>query len=191
MSKDNQTQQHIVEAAFSLFAKHGIEKTSLTMIASEVGITKPAIYYHFSSKDALLDYLFDQMFGDYTFSQFFTLSQFTADNFEELLIENGLKLLPSEEEEYVFLRVLNQFLLSVSQKEKYHDKLRDIQEDFVRGFTALLEHGVQLGVITPDRISAKAHILALVVDNISNYMLMGIEIDKSEVWSETVKRVMQ
>ncbi|MGF9908576.1 TetR/AcrR family transcriptional regulator [Brevibacillus porteri] len=190
MSKDNKTHQHIVEAAFQLFAEHGIEKTSLTMIATEVGITKPAIYYHFASKDALLDYLFDQLFRNYTFSHFFTVTDFTADNFVELLIENGLKLLPSEEEDYAFLRVFNQFLLSVSQKEKYRDKLRVMQEDFLQGFTSLLERGVELGVITPDRIVAKAHILALVVDNISNYMLMGIELDQRDIWTETVRSVL-
>ena len=191
MSKDNKTHQHIVEAAFQLFAEHGIEKTSLTMIAAEVGITKPAIYYHFASKDALLDYLFDQLFGNYTFSPFFARTDFTADNFVELLIENGLKLLPSEEEDYAFLRVFNQFLLSVSQKEKYRDKLRLMQEDFLQGFTSLLERGIKLGVVTPDRVVAKAHILALVVDNISNYMLMGIELDQRDIWTETVRSVLK
>ncbi|MCM3141003.1 MULTISPECIES: TetR/AcrR family transcriptional regulator [Brevibacillus] len=191
MSKDNKTHQHIVDAAFQLFAEHGIEKTSLTMIATEVGITKPAIYYHFASKEALLDYLFDQLFGNYTFSHFFTVTDFTADNFAELLIETGLKLLPSEEEDYAVLRVFNQFLLSVSQKEKYRDKLRLMQEDFLQGFTSLLERGIELGVVKPDRVVAKAHILALVVDNISNYMLMGIELDQREIWTETVGSVLK
>ncbi|MFF2528258.1 hypothetical protein ACFVS2_05015 [Brevibacillus sp. NPDC058079] len=79
-----------------------------------------------------------------TFSHFFTVTDFTADNFAELLIETGLKLLPSEEEDYAFLRVFNQFLLSVSQKEKYRDKLRLMQEDFLQGFTSLLERGNEL-----------------------------------------------
>ncbi|GED57795.1 TetR/AcrR family transcriptional regulator [Brevibacillus formosus] len=191
MSKDNKTHQHIVDAAFQLFAEHGIEKTSLTMIATEVGITKPAIYYHFASKEALLDYLFDQLFGNYTFAHFFTITDFTADNFAKLLIENGLKLLPSEEEDYAVLRVFNQFLLSVSQKEKYRDKLRLMQEDFLQGFTSLLERGIELGVVKPDRVVAKAHILALVVDNISNYMLMGIELDQRDIWTETVRSVLK
>ncbi|MBW5467128.1 TetR family transcriptional regulator [Brevibacillus formosus] len=191
MSKDNKTHQHIVDAAFQLFAEHGIEKTSLTMIATEVGITKPAIYYHFASKEALLDYLFDQLFGNYTFAHFFTITHFTADNFAELLIENGLKLLPSEEEDYAVLRVFNQFLLSVSQKEKYRDRLRLMQEDFLQGFTSLLERGIELGVVKPDRVVAKAHILALVVDNISNYMLMGIELDQRDIWTETVRSVLK
>lgn len=62
MTKNLQTSQNIVEASFKLMAEHGIEKMSLSMIAKEVGISKPAIYYHFSSKEALVDFLFEEIF---------------------------------------------------------------------------------------------------------------------------------
>lgn len=54
MTKNLQTSKNIVEASFKLMAEHGIEKMSLSMIAKEVGISKPAIYYHFPSKEALV-----------------------------------------------------------------------------------------------------------------------------------------
>ena len=41
MTKNLQTSQNIVEASFKLMAEHGIEKMSLSMIAKEVGISKP------------------------------------------------------------------------------------------------------------------------------------------------------
>jgi AcrR family transcriptional regulator len=47
------TKQDIATAALKLFLKHGYEGTSLNQIASQVGITKPAIYHHFKSKDQL------------------------------------------------------------------------------------------------------------------------------------------
>ena len=50
MTKNLQTSQNIVEASFKLMAEHGIEKMSLSMIAKEVGISKPVIYYHFLLK---------------------------------------------------------------------------------------------------------------------------------------------
>ncbi|WP_186380575.1 hypothetical protein [Brevibacillus brevis] len=80
---------------------------------------------------------------------------------------------------------------SVSQKEKYRDKLRMMQEDFLQGFTSLLVRGIELGVVRPDRVVSKVHILALVVDNISNYMLMGIELDQRDIWTETVRSVLK
>ncbi|MGE6226223.1 TetR/AcrR family transcriptional regulator [Paenibacillus chitinolyticus] len=187
---NNQTHQQILEAAFKLFAEHGIDKTSLAMIAAEVGITKPAIYYHFSSKEALIAFIFEETFRDYTFSHYFKLDEFTKENFETLLVENGLKMLPQEEEEYSVLRVLNEFLLAVSRQDVYQQRLYDIEEDFLLGFTALMEKGVELGVVAPDKISAKAYVLALVIDNLSNFMLMGFNPDVREVWAEAVAGVL-
>lgn len=49
MSKSNETLASIINVSYSLFAKHGIAKTTYTMIAKEVGIAKPSIYYYFDS----------------------------------------------------------------------------------------------------------------------------------------------
>jgi len=48
-----QTKQQIMSVALNLFINNGYEKTSLADIAKQIGITKPAIYYHFESKEAL------------------------------------------------------------------------------------------------------------------------------------------
>ncbi len=48
-----QTKQQIMQVALKLFIKNGYERTSLTDIAKQIGITKPAIYYHFESKEIL------------------------------------------------------------------------------------------------------------------------------------------
>ncbi len=47
------TKQDIARAALELFLLKGYENTSLNDIADEVGLTKPAIYHHYESKDAL------------------------------------------------------------------------------------------------------------------------------------------
>ena len=61
MSKSEETLSAIVEASYRLFAGHGIAKTTYTMIAEEVGIAKPSIYYYFKSKDALIEGIFDEL----------------------------------------------------------------------------------------------------------------------------------
>ncbi|MCB0209039.1 MAG: TetR/AcrR family transcriptional regulator [Anaerolineae bacterium] len=48
-----ETKQQIIAIASELFINNGYERTSLTDIAKQIGITKPAIYYHFESKEAL------------------------------------------------------------------------------------------------------------------------------------------
>ncbi|WP_033296361.1 TetR/AcrR family transcriptional regulator [Amycolatopsis jejuensis] len=44
------TRGRLLETALRLFAEHGVEGTSLQMIADELGVTKAAVYYHFKTK---------------------------------------------------------------------------------------------------------------------------------------------
>jgi AcrR family transcriptional regulator len=48
------TKERIQMAARELFAQKGVQKTSLQEIADKLGITKPALYYHFASREDLL-----------------------------------------------------------------------------------------------------------------------------------------
>lgn len=48
-----QTRERILAAARELFAEHGYAGTSIRMIARSLGITDPAVHYHFPSKQSL------------------------------------------------------------------------------------------------------------------------------------------
>ncbi|SDG68130.1 transcriptional regulator, TetR family [Lentzea fradiae] len=48
------TKQRIMQTARELFAVQGVQQTSLQEIADRLGITKPALYYHFSSREELI-----------------------------------------------------------------------------------------------------------------------------------------
>jgi AcrR family transcriptional regulator len=50
----NDTRDRILDAALDLFIEQGYEKTSLREIAERVGVTKAALYYHFSSKEEII-----------------------------------------------------------------------------------------------------------------------------------------
>ena len=50
----NDTRDRILETALDLFIERGYDKTSLREIAERVGVTKAALYYHFSSKEAII-----------------------------------------------------------------------------------------------------------------------------------------
>lgn len=49
------TREHIVEAADLLFYRHGYENTSFSDIAAAVKISRGNFYYHFKTKDEILD----------------------------------------------------------------------------------------------------------------------------------------
>ncbi|QWU43940.1 TetR/AcrR family transcriptional regulator [Bacillus sp. NP247] len=191
MTKNLQTSQNIVEASFKLMAEHGIEKMSLSMIAKEVGISKPAIYYHFPSKEALIDFLFEEIFSGYQFVGYFDKDQYTKENFAEKLIADGLHMLSEYRGQEGILRVINEFIVSATRNEKYQKRLFEIQENFLNGFHDLLKQGVELGVVSENGTEENAHTLALVIDNMSNYILIGFQLKYKEIWIRNVKNVMK
>lgn len=52
-----ETRTRILETALELFSERGFDGTTLQQIADRLGFTKAALYYHFRSKDALLQAL--------------------------------------------------------------------------------------------------------------------------------------
>ena len=48
------TKARIQAVARELFVEQGVQNTSLQQIADRLGITKPALYYHFASRDELV-----------------------------------------------------------------------------------------------------------------------------------------
>lgn len=58
------TKAEIHRAAIELFSTRGYEKTSLREIAEQVGITKASLYYHYSSKQDLLQAVVGNFFAE-------------------------------------------------------------------------------------------------------------------------------
>ena len=56
------TKEDILFSSLKLFAERGFEAVSTSMIASEIGITKGALYRHFENKQAIFDEIIQRMF---------------------------------------------------------------------------------------------------------------------------------
>lgn len=56
----NKTKRKIFETSMSLFAKKGYDATSIEEITSVVGVAKGTLYYHFSSKEEIFNFLVEE-----------------------------------------------------------------------------------------------------------------------------------
>ena len=59
------TKQEILEVSLDLFSVQGFEATSISQIASAVGIRKASLYSHFENKQAILDALVKDVLEQY------------------------------------------------------------------------------------------------------------------------------
>ena len=57
----SETKERIIEAALELFAQNGYLGTSMNDIAKKIGITKGALYKHYSGKRDIFDKIVERM----------------------------------------------------------------------------------------------------------------------------------
>jgi len=60
----SETGRRIADGALALFVAQGFAATSVRDIAASVGLSVPALYYHFGSKDGLLGALVEPLISD-------------------------------------------------------------------------------------------------------------------------------
>jgi AcrR family transcriptional regulator len=56
----HETRTRILDAAEELFMQHGFEGTSMRLLTTKAGVNLAAVNYHFGSKDALIEALFQR-----------------------------------------------------------------------------------------------------------------------------------
>ena len=56
----NKTKRKIFETSMKLFAEKGYEATSIEEITAVVGVAKGTLYYHFSSKEEIFNFLVEE-----------------------------------------------------------------------------------------------------------------------------------
>lgn len=189
--KMTSTYNDILNAGYRLFAEHGFEKTSMSMIAKQLNISKPALYYHFLSKEIIIDVLFDEICKSIGFTNFFNIQDYTNNNFKEKLISDGLRMISSQQEDENYSRIMKQYQVFGYRNPKYSQKLLEILDGFTVGFANLLQHGASIGAIHDHDILIKAQTLNMIIDSIDHFISYGFEYDYSDIWTKAVLTLVQ
>ena len=78
------TKERILETALELFAQNGYLGTSMNDIAGKLGLTKAALYKHYTSKQEILDRIIDRMNEmDYERAEAYEMPETEPDGFAE------------------------------------------------------------------------------------------------------------
>ncbi len=88
------TRERILETALDLFIERGYEKTSLREIAERIGVTKPALYYHFASKEEILETLIEPIFTGQKLAAEFLSSKPSLEDWNKILASLVAWMLP-------------------------------------------------------------------------------------------------
>ena len=150
------TKQEILEAALELFSVQGFEATSISQIASAVGLRKASLYSHFESKQAILDTLVKEVLDQYAAHSIFARTDW----------ENNTRDLPATADDAVQMIqgqircILHDPVISRARKmlviEQFQNpELSQLQTkqnyaDVMEYFTGLMKQLIKQGMLAED-----------------------------------------
>lgn len=135
----NSTKNRILSASIRLFNEYGIDAVRLQQIAEEIGISVGNLAYHFKTKDAIVESVYEQVFDDFNhivrqylqnpqlsafdqqlglYYQFFQQNQFYLAEF----FKQGLEQTPSQ---LAWKRAVNKMLIQLRSWLDFHVR-RDV-----------------------------------------------------------------
>ena len=163
MEKNN-TKKEILLAALDLFSYQGYEATSISQIASAVGIKKASLYSHYESKKAILDALVKEVLEQYEkHSMFSKEDSFPSD------IDGVIDMIKAQLTFIIhdpFVSKARKLLVIEQFKNEELAKLQTKQNytDIVSFFVRLLNHLKNEGVIQGDDTRMMAMQLAFPIN---------------------------
>ena len=150
------TKQEILEEALELFSVQGFEATSISQIASAVGIRKASLYSHFENKQAVLNELVQELLEQYATHSIFVKTDWEKD-------ADNLPLTPDEVVQMIggqIRYILHDPYISKARKmlviEQFQNpelaKLQTKQNysDVLGYFTGLVKQLIRQGVLADD-----------------------------------------
>ncbi|MYZ46898.1 TetR/AcrR family transcriptional regulator [Propylenella binzhouense] len=170
-----------IAAAVELFYEKGYENTTLDAVAERLGVTKPFIYAHFSSKGELLAEI---------------CSRGIASSLEAMDSVLPLKASPTEKlrvlgERFVRAVLTSQMHIAIFSREEKNlavadfNRINDMRRDFDRKLTALLREGIEAGEFHV----SDAHMAALAIGGMVSWAYVWYRPDGRLSLDEVVDRM--
>ncbi|OPY61419.1 MAG: HTH-type transcriptional regulator AcrR [Syntrophorhabdaceae bacterium PtaU1.Bin034] len=160
MKNDNSVRERIVEAGIKLFLANGFAGTSVKQLAEAAGVAKGTLYWHFKSKDQILEEIFDRFATEFYEPLFKKVEECDGDFltkfkvYYKTITESAL-----EKKELVMVCTTISGELAGTNTDAER-KIRDIQMKFHDFNKRLLEYGKKEGTIPADcDTDTQAHIL--------------------------------
>lgn len=185
MEKNN-TKKEILLSALDLFSYQGYEATSISQIASAVGIKKASLYSHYESKKSILDALINEVLEQYNINSFFSKKDELPTTIDEVIdmIKAQIKYIIHDP----FISKARKMLVIEQFKNEELAKLQTKQNytDILAFFTLILENMKNKGVIRGDDIQIMAIELSLPINVLIN--LCDREVEREGEVMELVDR---
>lgn len=151
----DERKQEILDAAVRVFARNGYEKTSITDIAKEIGISQGLCYRYYASKEEIYDAALDK------YASYIAAQNIKRTKLDGLTLKEQILQMSGQMKEYVCAeREQTELYALFHKKENYrmHNELfLRVSEKIVPFFVKALEDAIQRGEISLAEPKASAY----------------------------------
>ena len=142
-----ETRQRILNTALDLFSSTGYERTSIADICSASGLSKGAVYHHFSSKQEIFLALLNDWIQDLSQSLIPQTSQLLPADLQIFQMAKEMPSIYSAARGKYF--IILEFWLQASRDPDIWDAAVSPYRIFESAFTRLIQTGINQGVFSP------------------------------------------
>jgi AcrR family transcriptional regulator len=183
----NRTKRKIFEAAMELFAKQGYDGTSVDEITSVVGIAKGTLYYHFSSKEEIYNFLIVE--GMNLFKNSIEIQAAKHENaIDKLKAAILVQLKIMEKYESLITLIIGQMW----GKDERNVLCRQCIYDYVEIIENIINYGIERGeIVTQDSNAVSSVIFGLTSSALLYKYRKNGEIDVQKLYNEYCKLIVK
>jgi len=169
--------ESIINAALELFARKGVDHTTISAIAKEADISKGLIYNYFDSKEQLLEEVINQGFAEMPLFNGTPSDAPPKETFNQLMKD----LYTSVTQHRIFWQFYTELLLQVFRNPELADHFAATYRQFIGTFTEVLRRG---GVPGPELEARK---LASLLDGMMLHYLYDEDYPLQAIYEDIVE----
>jgi AcrR family transcriptional regulator len=185
----DETHRRILQAALDCFSRKGYNSTTMDQIAAESGTSKGTLYWHFESKDDLLEsafrWFFKTLFGPEALA--ILEASPTAAGKLRILSESTVEF--SQQAEGMFNLFL-EFWASSTNREKSANLWLDLLVEYRDIVTGVIDEGVEQGEFRAVDAEALAWALTAAYDGLAAYVMLKPDLDLPRIHSAFIETLL-
>lgn len=181
------TRDKILSATYALIAEKGYDKASINQVCAAVGISKPALYYYFTSKEELFLEIVKSLYPVLDPEDKEFVSIVDRDEYYSFLYKMGFSILASYHGDEERRRVLAEIDMQATRIPAVSQHQQRLTKATIGAFAAVLQHGVDIGALPRNYdIEGAAQYLFVITSGFSTLVAQNADVNAGAVWTRAV-----
>ena len=149
MKQIQETEKKIIQAALELFVRNGYHGTSINDIVQKVGVTKGALYSHFTSKGELLLRIIDEFKIKFIDKMIRSTNEYQGNALEKLhhTISFNARFAVENQDLCIFLTFLT---TELNAAVDFEPPLKNVYREYQKFISKLIQQGIRQGFFRKD-----------------------------------------